>query len=45
MSMDDLVRPEDILGLEVYLAKGEIPVEWDDTRSECGVVVVWTRDR
>jgi hypothetical protein len=43
-SVDDLVRPEDLEGIEVY-ASSSIPVEFirNHPGDECGAVMLWTR--
>lgn len=41
MSIDDLVQPMDLEGIEVYRGPGEVPVEF--ARGACGAVLLWTR--
>ena len=47
MSIDELVQPSDIEGIEIYKGVSTVPAEYsgksmqDDSR--CGVVAVWTR--
>ncbi len=47
MSIDELVQPSDIEGIEIYRGASTVPAEFsgrsiqDDSR--CGVVAVWTR--
>lgn len=42
-SIDDLVQPLDLEGLEVYRAAHEAPVEYTGFRAGCAVVLIWTR--
>ena len=47
MSIDDLVRPSEVEGIEIYRGVSTVPAEFsgksvqDDSR--CGVVAIWTR--
>ncbi|HJU65775.1 MAG TPA: hypothetical protein VJ596_08870, partial [Gemmatimonadaceae bacterium] len=41
-SIDALVSPVDILGIEVY-RNAQVPVQFRRSREHCGVVVIWTR--
>ncbi len=41
MSIDALVQPMDLEGIEVYRGPAETPVEF--ARSACGALVLWTR--
>jgi hypothetical protein len=41
-TIDELVGPHDIAGLEVYQSTGRIPVQFN-VQGACGVVVVWRR--
>jgi hypothetical protein len=43
-SVDDLVRPEDLEGIEVY-GSSSVPVEFvrNKPQNECGAVMLWTR--
>lgn len=41
--LDDVVRPNDIAGLEVFRSPAELPTEYTGTGSQCGVLLVWTR--
>lgn len=43
-TVDDMVRPEDLEGIEVYGSSG-IPVEFERNtpQDECGAVLLWTR--
>jgi hypothetical protein len=46
MLSDDLsfMRPEEIVVIEVYARKVDVPPEFDAPQSECGSVAVWTRN-
>jgi hypothetical protein len=42
--LDDLTRPSEIAGLEVYVSAPLVPAEYMDRRGRgCGAIVVWTR--
>lgn len=42
--INDIVRPQDILAIEVYKGPTETPVEFQTgTNSSCGVIVIWTK--
>jgi hypothetical protein len=41
--LDSVVWPEMVLGIEVYVGTARVPTEFNQTGSECGVVVIWTR--
>ncbi|HEX6747115.1 MAG TPA: carboxypeptidase regulatory-like domain-containing protein [Longimicrobium sp.] len=41
--LDNLVKPGDIAGIEVYRGPSEIPGRWLGQRSTCGLIVIWTR--
>jgi hypothetical protein len=45
MSVDDLVRPMDIEGIEVYRSMSEAPGEYQGLNSGCSVILIWTRIR
>lgn len=42
-SIDDYLVVSDIAGMEIYLGKGDVPPQYDDVHSDCGVILVWTR--
>jgi hypothetical protein len=46
MLSDDLsfMRPDEIVVIEVYARKVDVPPEFDAPQSECGSVAVWTRN-
>jgi hypothetical protein len=43
MSIDDMVNPTNVRGVEVYLGAAEVPVEFRSSQSVCGAIVIWTR--
>ncbi|MCZ0934272.1 MAG: carboxypeptidase-like regulatory domain-containing protein [Gemmatimonadetes bacterium] len=42
-SLNDLVMPDEIAGLEVYVGAAGLPAEFGGSDSRCGAVVIWTR--
>ena len=42
-SIDDLVQPLELEGLEVYRSFAEVPVEYGGLRDPCGAILIWTR--
>jgi hypothetical protein len=42
--VDALVRPLDVVGIEVYTDPAGLPAEWSGARTNnCGVVAIWTK--
>lgn len=41
-SLDDLVLPEEIEAIEVYVG-GTVPPQYDDARTGCGAIVIWRK--
>jgi hypothetical protein len=41
--LDDMVKPQDIAGVEVYRGASEIPGRWLGNRGNCGLIVIWTK--
>jgi len=41
--LDDLVKPQDIAGVEVYRGASEVPGRFMGNRNNCGLVVIWTK--
>ncbi|MDX1396054.1 MAG: carboxypeptidase regulatory-like domain-containing protein [Gemmatimonadota bacterium] len=41
--LDELVRPYDIAGIEVYSGPASTPAEFSGASGGCGVVVIWTK--
>ena len=39
------VRPDEVEGIEVYRRLSEVPVEFRRPGSECGVVLIWLKER
>ena len=42
-SIDNLVAPMELEGLEVYRSPSHVPVQYGGLRSNCGAIMVWTR--
>jgi len=42
-SIDDLVLPSEIMGLEAYAGGASIPAQFSGTTGRCGAVAIWTR--
>ncbi|MBW3629556.1 MAG: TonB-dependent receptor plug domain-containing protein [Gemmatimonadetes bacterium] len=42
-SIDDLARPRELEGVEVYRSAHQAPVEFTGLRAGCAVVLLWTR--
>lgn len=40
----DELSPQDVEGIEIYRGPAEIPPQFNRRGSQCGVVLVWTRD-
>jgi hypothetical protein len=43
--IDQLVMPDEIAGIEVYRGPAQTPVEFGMFEADCGVIVIWTRQR
>ncbi|MFT5434660.1 MAG: hypothetical protein ACI9OJ_005374 [Myxococcota bacterium] len=43
-SFDDIVNPDDLIGVEVYRSAAELPSQFGGLNS-CGVILLWTRAR
>jgi hypothetical protein len=41
--IEGLYRADEIAGVEVYVREGQRPIEFQDTNSRCGAIVIWTR--
>jgi len=41
--IDDIVRPADIEGIEVYRGLSSVPAEFMNENARCGVIGIWTR--
>lgn len=42
-TIDDIVHPEDVEGIEVYSGLSTVPPEFLNRWARCGVVAIWTR--
>lgn len=42
-SIDDLVRPHEIAGVEIYRSAASLPGEFAGSDSQCGVIAIWTK--
>lgn len=42
-SIDDLVQPMDVEGLEVYRSSHQAPAEYTGMRAGCAAILIWTR--
>ncbi|HEX8393164.1 MAG TPA: carboxypeptidase regulatory-like domain-containing protein [Longimicrobium sp.] len=42
-SIDEIVDPASIEGIEVYPGLGSVPAEFSSPEARCGTVVIWTR--
>jgi hypothetical protein len=43
--LGDDVRPNEVEGIEVYRRLSEVPAEYRKAGSECGVVLIWLKER
>jgi hypothetical protein len=41
--LDDMVLPEDLLGVEAYLSSSRVPAQYSGSNAACGVILLWTR--
>ncbi|HEV2129941.1 MAG TPA: Plug domain-containing protein [Longimicrobiaceae bacterium] len=42
-TIDDLVTPQALEGIEVYRSAAEVPAEYSGLNAGCGVILLWTR--
>ena len=42
-SIDSLVLPIEVAGLEVYKGPASLPAEFSGSDSRCGAIVIWTK--
>jgi hypothetical protein len=42
-SIDNILRPQDIYGMEIYKSLAEAPPQYQVTGSGCGLIVIWTK--
>jgi hypothetical protein len=43
-SIDDIVNPSQLEGIEVYTHAVEVPAQFMDARNNCGVIALWTKN-
>jgi len=43
MTLDEVVAPGDVEGIEIYHGLGSVPAEFMSGQARCGVIVVWTK--
>jgi hypothetical protein len=43
LTIDDLVQPRALEGIEIYRSAADAPVEYTGVRGGCGVLLLWTR--
>ena len=43
-SIDNIVDPSSLEGVEVYTHAAEVPAQFMDARSNCGVIALWTKN-
>jgi hypothetical protein len=43
-SIDDIVNPSQLEGIEVYTHAAEVPAQFTGPRSNCGVIALWTKN-
>ncbi|HLB08775.1 MAG TPA: hypothetical protein VK617_04550, partial [Gemmatimonadaceae bacterium] len=41
--IDQMLRPDDIAGIEVYKSASEVPVQYQGQNASCGTILVWTK--
>lgn len=41
--IDDLIRPGEVEGVEIYRSAYEAPPQYSDRLNTCGIVLIWTR--
>ena len=39
---DEVVRPDQIVGIEVFRNSAQVPSQYDDMDSRCGAILIWT---
>jgi hypothetical protein len=43
LTLDEIAKPEEIEGIEIYRSSSQVPPQFSGADSSCGVVLVWTR--
>lgn len=43
--IDDVVRSEDVAGIEIYSSLSGVPAQYFDRTATCGTILVWTRSK
>lgn len=43
ISIDEIVMPNSVEGIEIYRGLGTVPAEFLSPRAKCGVIAIWTR--
>ena len=44
--LDEVIRPDDIAGMEVYASTAGVPAQFlDRTNRGCGTILLWTRHK
>jgi TonB-dependent Receptor Plug Domain len=43
--ISELVAPSSVEGIEIYPRASEVPVQYQQRGHECGVILIWTRER
>jgi hypothetical protein len=41
--VDNMIQPQDVAGIEIYRGPSEVPGRWMGYRSNCGLIVIWTK--
>lgn len=41
--MNDIISPENIGGIEVYVGPSQTPIQFNSSSAMCGVIVIWSR--
>jgi hypothetical protein len=41
-NMDDMFRPYEIEGIEVYESADDVPIQYQGNHSQCGTILIWT---
>ena len=42
-TLDSVIIPRDVRGIELYPGAATAPIEFSGTRSRCGVILIWTK--